>query len=482
MANYYQLIARATAGFHKNTDETRRAALYERARGALVVQLCSLTPPLTESEFMRECLSLDEAIRKIEAEVAHGPQAEAAHPAPGKAAKQPQQEPISPEQDGPPAAGREPSPDGAAPRSEAKCDETGTPGQESDADSRATLSHRSLPSAEMLKIFREGVAEAERLSEAEIPGRQAYARPDNVPALARFEPGLEPRGQSIMPHTGAVEPDMSRLPPMTQWQAAETIVPTPAVGLLKMPMAALLSVFLVVALAAVVQWFVRGPADLARHEAAPPGPEVLDRVGRAPQQSFSAARQIAQHWPYESAAQHVLLYEEDPIDARGKRYIGSVIWRTEPVFPGQGQALAIHAQLEIPERHISMTMSIRRDTNMALAASHTIEIMFNLPANFPFGGISKVSGIIMMKETEEALGTSLVGFTVNVTSESIRIALSAAEGDMQRNMKLLEGQSWFDVPIVYGNGQRAIVAIEKGIHGQGAFREAFASWRNEVLH
>src|SRR6266480_2680517 len=137
MANYYQLIARATAGFHKNTDETRRAALYE----TLVVQLCSLTPPLTESEFMRECLSLDEAIRKIEAEVAHGPQAEAAHPA--LAPNEPQQEPISPEQDGPPAAGREPSSDGAAPRFEAKPDETGTPGQESNGDSPATLSRRS---------------------------------------------------------------------------------------------------------------------------------------------------------------------------------------------------------------------------------------------------------------------------------------------------------------------------------------------------
>jgi len=468
MANYYQLIARATAGFHKNTDETRRAALYERARGALVVQLCSLTPPLTESEFMRECLSLDEAIRKIEAEVAHGPQAEAAHPAPGKAAKQPQQEPISPEQDGPPAAGREPSPDGAAPRSEAKCDETGTPGQESDADSRATLSHRSLPSAEMLKIFREGLAEAERLSEAEIPGRQAYARPDNVPDLARFEPGLEPRGQSIMPHTGAVEPDMSRLPPMTQWQAAETIVPRQTVGLLKTPMAAFLGVFLVVALAAVVQWFVRGPADLAQQEVAPPGPEILDRVGHTPQQSSSAAGQTA-------AAQHALLYEEDPIDARGKRYVGSVIWLTEPAFPGQGQELAIHAQVEIPERHISMTMSIRRNTDRALAASHTIEIMFNLPADFPFGGISRVSAI-MMKETEEALGTSLAGLTVTVTSESILFALSAAQGDMQRNMKLLEGRSWFDIPIVYNNGRRAILAVEKGTPGERAFKEAFVAW------
>ncbi len=49
-------------------------------------------------------------------------------------------------------------------------------------------------------------------------------------------------------------------------------------------------------------------------------------------------------------------------------------------------------------------------------------------------------------------------------------------------MKLLEGRSWFDVPIVYNSGQRAIVAIEKGIPGEGAFREAFASWRSEVLH
>jgi len=243
--------------------------------------------------------------------------------------------------------------------------------------------------------------------------------------------------------------------------------------LLKTPMTAFLGVFLVVALAAVVQWFVRGPADLAQQEVASPGPEILDRVGHSPQQSSSAAGQTA-------AAQRALLYEEDPIAAQGKRYVGSVIWRTEPVFPGQGQAL-VHAQLEIPERHISMTMSIRRNTDKALAASHTIEIMFNLPADFPFGGISKVSAI-MMKETEEALGTSLAGLTVNVTSESILFALSAAEGDMQRNMKLLEGRSWFDIPIVYNSGQRAIVAIEKGIPGEGAFREAFAAWRSEVLH
>jgi hypothetical protein len=67
MANYYQLIARAIAGLGKNTDERRRAALYAHARGTLVIELCRITPPLSEPEITRECLLFEEAIRKIEA-------------------------------------------------------------------------------------------------------------------------------------------------------------------------------------------------------------------------------------------------------------------------------------------------------------------------------------------------------------------------------------------------------------------------------
>ena len=34
-----------------------------------------------------------------------------------------------------------------------------------------------------------------------------------------------------------------------------------------------------------------------------------------------------------------------------------------------------------------MTWSLRRNTDQSLPASHTIEIMFNLPADFPSGGV-----------------------------------------------------------------------------------------------
>src|SRR4051812_14366972 len=69
MADYHPLIARAVAGLDKNSGENRRA-LYERARVALVAQLRGVVPALDESEITRERLSLEEAIRKVEAEAA----------------------------------------------------------------------------------------------------------------------------------------------------------------------------------------------------------------------------------------------------------------------------------------------------------------------------------------------------------------------------------------------------------------------------
>jgi hypothetical protein len=47
---------------------------------------------------------------------------------------------------------------------------------------------------------------------------------------------------------------------------------------------------------------------------------------------------------------------------------------------------------------------------------------------------------------------------------------------MQRNNELLKEQSWIDIPVVYGDGKRAIIAVEKGAPGERAFNDAFAAW------
>src|SRR5579863_8235508 len=70
MADYYPLIARAIAGLDPSAPGESRRALYERARAALIAQLRSVDPPLSESEITRERLSLEEAVRKVESEAA----------------------------------------------------------------------------------------------------------------------------------------------------------------------------------------------------------------------------------------------------------------------------------------------------------------------------------------------------------------------------------------------------------------------------
>ncbi len=241
-----------------------------------------------------------------------------------------------------------------------------------------------------------------------------------------------------------------------------------------MLIAAFLGGLLVLALASGLYWkrdflqalLVRSPATEAQHE---------DSVGQSPQQGSSATGETttARGFP---VAPRAMLYEGDPADALAKRYVGSVVWRTEAVSPGPGQVpeVAIRALLEVPERRISMSMLLRRNTDKTLPASHMIEIIFNLPADFPFGGISNVPAILM-KQAEQTRGAPLAGLSVKVISGFFLVGLS--ESDMQRNLELLKERSWFDIPVIYNNGRRAILAVEKGPSGEQAFREAFAAWR-----
>src|ERR1700760_801340 len=70
MADYYPLIARAIAALDANASGGQRREVYERARAALIAQLRGFDPPLSEADITHHRLSLEEAVRKVESEVA----------------------------------------------------------------------------------------------------------------------------------------------------------------------------------------------------------------------------------------------------------------------------------------------------------------------------------------------------------------------------------------------------------------------------
>ena len=66
MADYYPLLARALDALPDRTPAMRRA-VYDRARNALVAQLRSIDPPLSEDDIDTERRALDTAITRLEA-------------------------------------------------------------------------------------------------------------------------------------------------------------------------------------------------------------------------------------------------------------------------------------------------------------------------------------------------------------------------------------------------------------------------------
>jgi hypothetical protein len=536
MADYYPLIARAIAGLDPSAPGESRRALYERARAALIAQLRSVEPPLSESEITRERLSLEEAVRKVESEAAQrardvtrdgsragGDRARAgdafrantraatrageagsAQSSTPPAGAPPRQRPPSstpsrgersplgtddrPQRnlraDGPPSPRlQQPQIPMQDPQLPPTRERSGTPrrGPENNA-----------PQTQGVRGFRDIAADADDLgraaAQANRAARKTYANvPSPSPEFDRLEPTMENRGadaEAPYSYDESVE-EAERYAGQNQQAgsrsrlAQEREPKNPVRTAFPFKSAIAIGVILILAGAAIL-WgkpaltivsglfkpsttVVEAPKDNSTPLSKP---KIPDRVGQAP-----SPEQVA------PVAQRVVLYDEDPSDPKGKQYVGTVVWRTEPIKGAAGQPadIAVRADIEIPDRKFKMTMSFRRNTDTSLPASHTAELTFILPPDFDGGGVANVPGILM-KSNEQARGTPLAGLAVKVTDGFFLVGLSNVDADRSRNIQLLKERSWFDVPLVYVNQRRAIIAIEKGPPGERAFNDAFAAW------
>ncbi|BBE74101.1 hypothetical protein [Oharaeibacter diazotrophicus] len=207
---------------------------------------------------------------------------------------------------------------------------------------------------------------------------------------------------------------------------------------------------------------------------AAPAPTGTDTAAPAPTTTTPAP---AANQPVVLVAQRAILYEEPIPGSDGARVEGQVLWTLvdEPVLPGEAPVPQIRATVEVPDRKIKLVLSIRRNTDQALPASHIAEMRFDLPSDFPGRGIDTTPGLIL-KQTEDARGDPLIGAVAKVSDNLFWLALSGADQDAVRNVALLKEREWIDVPIRYLNRRRAILTFEKGTPGGEVFQRALAAW------
>ena len=515
MADYYPLIARAVAGLDPNASGESRRALYERARTALISQLRSVEPALSEAEITRERLALEEAVRKVEAEAVQRQRGNQRPDQPPRSEPPRPRPPEGPPREGRPgdalrdsaraaaarmaASGNAPRPPSAqgiprnlrvdTPRGPHDQPHDQRPGRAPDrAQDRSQDSwediarardgrpgprppgggHGPVQPGQGTRGFRDVVADANDLgnaaAQANRAARKTYSKvPSPSPEFDRLEPGMEQRGAEPHDFSGPIDED-------------ETPVRTGR----RFPLKALVIAGILLMLIGGGFW--AGPKIMSMIKSKPATqtttttpaqngnavqPKITDRVG----QPGSSSQQLA------PVAQRAILYEEDPSDPQGKQSVGTVVWRNDQIAASSKQKpdTAIRADIEIPDRKMKVTVTILRNTDPAMpATSHTIEVVYTVPPDFGTT-IANVPGIYA-KSPDQPRGTPLAATSVKVQDGYFLIGLSNVETDRQRNIQVLKERSSLDIPMVYGNGKRAILSIEKGPPGERVFNDAFAAW------
>jgi hypothetical protein len=461
MADYYPLLARAIGGL-PDKSEAGRKVVYERARRALLTQLRGAEPPLRPEDIAREQQSLEEAVLRLERDYGDAPEARPeAEPYVAPAPFVPQEPEAAPPAPVPPRA--EPQPDAPEPAPRA----ADRPAVRDDDDDYVSGLSISPP---------------EREPWPGVGGRLSSS--DDFAALRR--------GTDTETETG-FEPGQSGEP-----QAPTTDEPARSGGRGRLIGIAALALLLVAGVAVgftqratIVGWMngLSSPAPQAARPTASAQPEVsksTDRIAQAPAdagatigtpaQVPAAAQGQAQNL---DVAQRAVLFEESAGggDQGLQQYVGNVLWSTETFRPSTGGEpdIGIRAVVTIPDRNIKVTLRLRRNQDPSIPASHIAEVQFDLPPNFDLGAASNVPGM-RAKSSEGAQGVPLTGLAVRVAPGYFLIGLSALDADRQRNLSLLITRNFLDIPVVFENGRRAILVLDKGVPGDQAFRQAFMSW------
>ncbi|WP_306461773.1 histidine kinase [Salinarimonas soli] len=457
------MLQRAVEALSDRSPEMRRA-VYERARTALLEQLRSLDPPLSDEDISRERRALDDAIGRIETGYGPAPEpAPAPSPPPPRAPAPPPPAPpqVPPPAAAPPAAATPPAPTPVVP-----------PPRPAPMPPKPRVERAADP--------RHDLPEAAPPPEVVPPGTPFHLPERRRPAA--FDDLVK---QQTTDAEGAAEAQTRERPRIDAARRGGS-----GAGRIRSVVLGLV-ILTVVGAIAVAAWLLRVEPDAAGDEApvaeAAPAPETAgkagDRLGavdRPPAAGAPAAPAAATPPPRSgdvAVAQRAILYEETPGNPQAPKATGGrALWRLDAVPAGQGQPLAtaVRANVEIPEANLNVSLLMRRNTDPTLPASHTIELTFNT-GNDATRVVRDVA-LLQMKNEEVVRGAPIAGLPVPVRDNLFLIGLSSIPSDMERNKDLLLRRNWIDLPVRLASGQRAIISFEKGVSGDQVLAEAFRQW------
>ncbi len=525
MAEYYAVLSKAVAGLDGNSADARRA-VYDKARNALIGQLKAIDPPLPTAEISRQRLELEEAIRRVERETSTVPNGSPVRVA-GKRSERP---PAPSPQDVFRRAIQEAEGTGDSQRVERASVAARADDWSIDRPPPPKPAPQYLPSQGYIE-------EKPRADEPRLAPDYDYdwdpkQAPQQTPRAAAVEPVVDSRDwdrdrdRDRMPASnGKVKgekrgksPRRADMQDMMDRPVRPSRLPMILLLILIVAMVGGIGAFAYanrVRLAEVISSFDGGGsattttpvADSTPAPAADTSGKDTDRlipgqqgapasdarvVGAQQPANDSAAapntnllpdattgQQQASTAPADAdslVAQHATLYEEPLSQAAAANGVvainAAVTWSYVASGP---EGPEVVGTIDVPERKLKIKLTVRKNSDQSLPASHVVEVVLDVPGNFPGKGIRDVPRVVL-KPAEDARGQPLIGASAKIQDGFFWIALSGEGQDVAANLKLLKDRDWFDLPLLYESGQRAILTFEKGTPGERVFDKAIAAW------
>jgi hypothetical protein len=447
MPDYASILRRSVAALN-DASPPMREAVYQRARAALARQLTAVDPPLSTREIERQHQELEDAVARLEADFS------------AEDADEPEPEPVEDEYFEPEPPEREPSYPAQAREDrshevardyDGEEDEGGEEDDEFEDEERSSRAPLLIGLAVLAAVIAGAgfyvYAQRDRLSGVFAQsGSEEVAEPADERPAPIVMPEEPPPAEEV-----AASPDKrpDRMTNGTEPPPARDATPEPA------PVA-------------------EAPLEPAPEEPAapleipaeePPTETALPAEPPEPEQQTAALAQ-----PGESlVAQRAIFYFQGKEGTAGQATEGTVTWAeiTKDDRP------AIQATLRLTDQPATTTVTISKNADASLPASHLVEVQFS--GELGPSPIQRVPALVM-KQTEQARGQPLTGAAVPVTNELFWIALSDNQEQVAQNIQLLREGSWFDIPILYNDGTRALLSFEKGIPGDKVFETVMSSW------
>lgn len=181
------------------------------------------------------------------------------------------------------------------------------------------------------------------------------------------------------------------------------------------------------------------------------------------------------------ALQKMFFYETSLGLEQQARYEGSIVWSEKIESDSEKSRPYIEGTIQVPERDVSIVISIKLNGDETLPVSHLIDLNFSLPEEFDGGEIEQITEV-KFKSSEEQTGDRLEAISAKIDNSFFVVGLQNDKLDVvESNLQLMSQRGWIDIPISYTNGRKALITLEKGASGKTIFDKVLASWKQNPV-